>query len=194
MSNRIIAIGRQFGSGGRTIGKKVAERLGIPCYDNEILERMAMESGFTKEYVKEQSEFSASRNWFSHAFYAGEFNSTSYQDDLWALQHRIIQELAEQGPCVFVGFCSEYILRNHDNCLRVFIHADMDQRAKRIVEQYGETSESPEKRIKDKDRRRAAYYQYYTGLKWGSSKNYHITLNSGTMGIDQCVDILTQMY
>ena len=194
MSNRIIAIGRQFGSGGRTIGKKVAEKLGIPCYDNEVLERMAMESGFTKEYVKEQSEFSASRNWLSHAFYTGEFKGNTYQDDLWGLQHRIIQELAAQGPCVFVGFCSEYILRKHDNCLRVFIHADMEKRAKRIVEQYGETSETPEKRIKDKDRRRAAYYQYYTGLKWGASKNYHLTLNSGTLGIDQCVEILTQLY
>ena len=194
MSNRIIAIGRQFGSGGRTIGKRVAEKLGIPCYDNEVLERMAMESGFTPEYVKEQSEFSASRNWLSHAMFAGNFTGNSYQDELWAIQNKIIHELAEQGPCVFVGFCSEYILRKHDNCLRVFIHADMAKRAKRIVQQYGETADAPEKRLKDKDRRRATYYQYYTGMKWGSSKNYHLTLNSGTLGIDECVDIQTRLY
>ena len=194
MSNRIIAIGRQFGSGGRTIGKKVAEKLGIPCYDNEVLERMAIESGYAPEYLREQTEHAASRNWFSHALTAGIFTGNSYQDDLWALQNRIIHELAEQGPCVFVGFCSEYILRKHDNCLRVFIYADEEKRAKRIVEQYGETSEAPEKRLHDKDRRRAAYYQYYTDLKWGSAKNYHISLNSGTLGIDKCVDILTNLY
>ena len=194
MSNRIIAIGRQFGSGGRTIGKKLAEKLGIPCYDNEVLERMALESGYAPEYLKEQTEFAARRNQFAHALNAGFFTGNSYQDDLWTLQNRIIHELAEQGPCVFVGFCSEYILRKHDNCLRAFIYADMDFRTKRIVEQYGETDETPEKRIKDKDRRRAAYYQYYTDLKWGASKNYHLSLNSGTLGIDACVDILANLY
>ena len=194
MSNRIIAIGRQFGSGGRTIGKKLAEKLGIPCYDNEVLERMALESGYAEGYLRERAEFAVSRNQFNHAMNAGFFAGNSYQDDLWALQNRIIQELAARGPCVFVGFCSEYILRKHDNCLRVFIYADPDFRAKRIVEQYGETDEAPEKRIKDKDRRRAAYYQYYTDLKWGVSKNYHLSLNSGTLGIDACVDILANLY
>jgi cytidylate kinase len=193
MSNRIIAIGRQFGSGGRTIGKKVAEKLGIPCYDNEVLERMAMESGFVPEYLKEQTELAGSRNWFTHALSAGTFTG-AYKDDLWALQNKIIRDLAEQGPCVFVGFCSEYILRKHDNCLRAFIYADTEFRAKRIVEQYGETDVAPEKRLKEKDRRRAAYYQYYTDLTWGASKNYHISLNSGTLGIDRCVDILTKLY
>ena len=194
MSNRIIAIGRQFGSGGRTIGKKVAENLGIPCYDNEILEQMARESGYTPEYVKEQTERPGGWNWLSHAMYVNNFTGNPYQDDLWSIQNKIIKELAEQGPCVFVGFCAEYILRKHDNCLRVFIHADMDSRAKRIVEQYGETSETPEKRLRDKDRRRATYYQFYTDLKWGASENYHITLNSGELGIDKCIDILTRLY
>ena len=194
MSNRIIAIGRQFGSGGRTIGKQVAERLGIPCYDDQVLERIAQESGFTPEFIQAQTEHTARRSLFAHVLSGTDYTGASYRDDLWALQNKIIQDLAEQGPCVFVGFCSEYILRKHDNCLRVFIHADMDKRAKRIVEQYGETDETPEKRIKDKDRRRATYYQYYTDLKWGDAKNYHITLNSGTMGIDGCVDILTRLY
>ena len=194
MSNRIIAIGRQFGSGGRTIGKKLAERLGIPCYDNEIMERMAQESGYAPEFLKEQTENAGRRNMWAHAFTAGNFTVNSYQDDLWVLQNKIVKELAEQGPCVFVGFCSEYILRDHDNCLRAFIYADLDKRAKRVVEQYGESSVAPEKRVKDKDHSRAAYYQYYTDLTWGSAKNYHISLNSGTMGIDKCVDILEQLY
>lgn len=194
MSYRIIAIGRQFGSGGRTIGKKVAERLGIPCYDDQVLERMALESGFVPEYLQEQTEKAAKRNRFAHVLTAGMFMGNSYQDDLWALQNKIIHELAEQGPCVFVGFCSEYILRKHDNCLRAFIYADLDKRAKRVVEQYGETDVAPEKRVKEKDRNRAAYYQYYTDLTWGAAKNYHISLNSGTMGIDACVDILASLY
>lgn len=194
MSHRIIAIGRQFGSGGRTIGKRVAEKLGIPCYDDQVLERMALESGLVPEYLKEQTEKAASRNRFSHVLTAGMFMGNTYQDDLWALQNKIIHELAEKGPCVFVGFCSEYILRKHDNCLRAFIYADLDKRAKRIVEQYGETDTAPEKRVKDKDRNRAAYYQYYTDLKWGAAKNYHISLNSGTLGIDACVDILANLY
>ena len=194
MSNRIIAIGRQFGSGGRTIGKKVAERLGIPCYDDEVLERMAKESGYAADYLKDQTENGAGRTWWSHALYAGTFTGNSYRDELWELQNKIIWELAEKGPCVFVGFCSEYILRKHDNCLRAFIYADLDKRAKRVVEQYGETSEAPEKRVKDKDYRRATYYQYYTDLKWGAAKNYHLSLNSGTLGIDACVEILVDLY
>ena len=194
MSYRIIAIGRQFGSGGRTIAKKVAEELGIPCYDDEILERMAVESGYAPEYLKEQTENAGWQNWLSHALTALTFTGNSYQDDLWTLQNKIIWELAEQGPCVFVGWCSEYILRKHDNCLRAFIYADLDKRAKRIVEQYGETDVAPEKRVKEKDGRRKKYYEYYTDLTWGAAKNYHISLNSGTMGIDTCVEILKRLY
>lgn len=194
MSHRIIAIGRQFGSGGRTIAKQVAQRLGVPCYDDEILERMAIESGYAPEYLKEQTEKAGWQNWLSHALTAMSFTGNSYQDDLWTLQNKIIHDLAEQGPCVFVGFCSEYILRKHDNCLRAFIYADLEKRAQRVVEQYGETNVAPEKRVKEKDRHRAAYYQYYTDLTWGAAKNYHISLNSGTMGIDACVDILTKLY
>ena len=178
----------------RALIEENAEKLGIPCYDDQILERMALESGMVPEYLKEQTEMAATRNRFTHVLTSGMFMGNSYQDDLWTLQNKIIHELAEQGPCVFVGFCSEYILRKHDNCLRAFIYADMDFRTKRIVEQYGETDETPEKRIKDKDRRRAAYYQYYTDLKWGASKNYHLSLNSGTLGIDACVDILANLY
>ena len=194
MSNRIIAIGRQFGSGGRTVGKLVAQNLGIPCYDDEILERMAQESGYTKEFIQDQTEYSAQRNLLNHALSTNLFVGSIYRDDLWAAQNRIIHELAAKGPCVFVGFCSEYILRKHDNCLRAFIHADMAYRAKRIVEQYGETTDAPEKRLKDKDRRRAAYYQYYTELKWGATENYHLTLNSGVLGIEKCAEILTNLY
>lgn len=108
----------------------------------------------------------------------------SNADYLWKIQYQIITDLAEKGPCVIVGRCADYILRDKADCLRVFIHADMDFRAKRIVEVYGEREESPQQRLKDKDKRRAAYYRFYTDLKWGSAQNYDITLNSATLGIE----------
>lgn len=107
---------------------------------------------------------------------------------------RLITELAEKGSCVIVGRCADYILRDKADCLRVFIHADMAFRAERIVSIYGERKESPEERIKDKDKRRAAYHRFYTDMKWGKAQNYDITLNSGTLGIDKCVEIIKSLY
>lgn len=194
MSNRIITISRQFGSGGRTIGRELASKLGIPCYDAELLEKMAEESGFAKEYIEEQSEYAPGAHWLSNVFSGRDYNGHSYQDDLWIIQQKIITELAEKESCVIVGRCADYILKDKADCLRVFIHADMEDRAKRIVEQYGERSDSPEKRLRDKDKRRASYYQFYTDMKWGAAENYHITLNSGALGIEKCIEILAGLY
>jgi cytidylate kinase len=192
--NRIITISREFGSGGRTIGRQTAMRLNIPCYDAELIEKIAQESGFSKEYIQEQGEYAASGNWLANAFSGRDRNGHSYQDDLWAIQQKVILELAAKGPCVIVGRCADYILRDQADCLRVFIHADMAARAKRIVEQYGERTDSPEQRLRDKDKRRAAYYQIYTDTKWGDVGNYDITLNSGVLGIDKCVELLAELY
>jgi cytidylate kinase len=192
--NRIITISREFGSGGRTIGRQTAMRLNIPCYDAELIEKIAQESGFSKEYIQEQGEYAASGNWLANAFSGRDRNGHSYQDDLWAIQQKVILELAAKGPCVIVGRCADYILRDQADCLRVFIHADMAARAKRIVEQYGERTDSPEQRLRDKDKRRAAYYQIYTDTKWGDVGNYDITLNSGVLGIDKCAELLVELY
>ena len=194
MSNRIITISREFGSGGRTIGKELAAKLGIPCYDSELIEKIAEQSGFAKEYIAERGEYAAGGSWFSQAFADRDHKGHSYQDDLWALQRKIITELAEKESCVIVGRCADYILKDKADCLRVFIHSDLKSRSKRIVEQYGERDDAPEKRLKDKDKRRAAYYQFYTDMKWGNVHNYHITLNSGELGIEKCVDILAGLY
>ena len=102
--------------------------------------------------------------------------------------------MAEKGPCVIVGRCADYILRDEADYLRVFIYADMEKRAERIVSVYGEQADSPEKRLRDKDKRRAAYYQYYTDTKWGKTQNYDITLNSGTIGLDRCAQIIASLY
>lgn len=188
MKNRVITISREFGSGGRTIGKRVAEELGIPCYDNELLTKIAQDSGFNKDYIQETGEYAPGgflSNTFSHRG-----TSPNNADYLWQIQYKIISELAEKGPCVVVGRCADYILKDKADCLKIFIHADMAFRAKRIVEVYGEREQSPEQRIRDKDKRRAAYHRFYTDMKWGHAQNYDLTLNSGTLGIDRCVDII----
>ena len=192
MKNRVITISREFGSGGRTIGKRVAAELALPCYDNELLQKIAAESGFQESYIKETGE-DAPGGFLSNAFSHRGF-SPNNADYLWQIQYRIISELAEKGPCVIVGRCADYILRDKADCLRVFIHADLEFRAQRIVQEYGEREESPQQRLRDKDKRRAAYHRFYTDMKWGRAQNYDITLNSGTLGLDQCVKIITSLY
>ena len=192
MSNRIITISREFGSGGHTVGKKVAERLGIPCYDNELIQKIAEQSGFVEEYIKEEGEHVPQSSWLASAFTGWNWNGPSNQDLLWTIQRNIILELAEKESCVIVGRCADFILRDK-NCLRVFIHASMQKRAVRIVNEYGERREAPEQRLKSKDKRRASYYRFYTDMKWGQSQNYHIALDSGELGLDKCADIICSL-
>lgn len=192
MKNRVITISREFGSGGRTIGKRVAEELKIPCYDNELLMEIAKESGCQENYVQEAGEY-ASGGFLSNVF-SHQGSSPNNADYLWQIQYRIISELAEKSPCVIVGRCADYILQDKADCLKVFIHADIAFRAERIVKVYGEREESPEQRIRDKDKRRAAYHRFYTDMKWGHAQNYDLTLNSGTLGIDRCVEIIKGIY
>ena len=192
MKNRVITISREFGSGGRTIGKKVAEKLGIPCYDQEMIQKIVEQSGFAEEYIKTEGEY-ISGGWLSNVFSSRAWGSTN-QDQIWLMQYRIITELAEKGPCVIVGRCADAILRDKASCLRVFIHASMEHRANRIVQEYGERDASPEQRLKEKDKCRAAYYRFYTDMKWGYAPNYHISLDSGEWGIEKCVDMIVDLY
>ncbi|MDO4345379.1 MAG: cytidylate kinase-like family protein [Eubacteriales bacterium] len=194
MSGRIITISREFGSGGRTIGKETAAKLGIPCYDQELIEKIVLETGLDAEYIKEQGEYASHRSRLANAFAARDTRGMSMQDHLWQTQYQIILQLAEQGACVIVGRCADYILRGRAPVLPVFIHASREYRAKRIVEVYGERRESPEKRLKDKDERRKAYYQHYTDMEWGNAANYYVALDSGALGIETCTDIITQIY
>lgn len=194
MKTRVITISREFGSGGRTVGKKTAELLGIPCYDQEVIEKVAQESGFAKEYIKERGEYTPYGGWFAQALTGRSARGTSPQDDLWVIQRNVILDLAQKGSCVIVGRCADYILRDEADLLKAFIYADMEKRAERIVRLYGETSEAPIKRLKDKDKRRAAYYNFYTDTQWGSVHSYHISLDSGALGIDKCAEILAGLY
>ena len=158
--NHIITISREFGSGGRTVGKKVAEQLGIPCYDSELIQKIAEESGFAENYVKEAGEYTPG-GFLASALSNRAFGPTN-EDILWEIQCRVISELAEKGPCVIVGRCADYILQDKAKCLKGFIHA--------------------------------AYHRFYTNMKWGYAQNYHITLDSGELGIDKCADIIADLY
>jgi cytidylate kinase len=192
--SKIITISREFGSGGRTIGRKVAEKLGIPCYDQEIIEKIAQQSGFCEEFIREKGEYASSGSKFFNALSASYANGLSMQDKLWIEQERVITEIAQKEDCVIIGRCADVILQGKADCLKVFIHASIQKRAERVEKLYGLREESTERRLKDKDKRRKAYYQYYTDSEWGVANNYHLCLNSGELGIDKCVEIIASAY
>ena len=197
MEKKIITISREFGSGGRTIGHQVAEALGIPFYDKELVEQVALESGFAPKYVEEHGEHSPGKSILSYAFTShgvpGTMNGLSTADFLWSIQCSVILQLAEQGPCVIVGRNADYILKDRPDVLHAFIYADKDFRAERIVRLYGESEESPQTRLNEKDRRRKANYQHYTGRNWGEAQNYDISLNTSVLGIEKCTEILVSL-
>jgi len=194
MGNKIITISREFGSGGRTIGKLAAEKLGIPCYDHEIIEKIAEESGLAKEYIQERGEYMPSSSWIANALSARSIGGLANEDQLWSSQCKVILDLAQKGPCVIVGRCADHILRDDYELLTVFIHAPAEKRAERVVRVYGDSDVSIEKRIRDKDKRRKAYYQLYTDTEWGVANNYDICLDSASIGIEKCAEILVDLY
>ena len=197
MEKKIITISREFGSGGRTVGRMIAERLGIPFYDKELVDQVALESGFAPNFVEEHGEHSPGRSLFSYAFIPqgvpGVMNGLSTADFLWNIQCSVILQLADKGPCVIVGRNADYILKDRPDVLHAYIYADMDQRADRIVRLYGESEKSPQTRLQEKDKRRAVNYHHYTGRTWGAAENYDICLNTGKIGIEATVDMIVAL-
>ena len=197
MKYNIITISRQFGSGGRTVGHMVAEKLGIPFYDKELVEHIALESGFAPHFVEEHGEHAPGKTIFSYAFAShgvpGVMNGLSTADFLWNIQCSTILQLADKGPCVIVGRNADYILKDRKDVLHTYIHADMDYRADRIVRLYGESEKSPLARLQEKDKRRSLNYQHYTGRTWGDADNYDISLNTGVVGIERAARIILDL-
>ncbi len=197
MEKKIITISREFGSGGRTIGRAIAERLGIPFYDKELVDQIALESGFAPKFIEENGEHAPGKSRLSYVFASqgvpGIMNGLSTADFLWSIQCSVILQLAEQGPCVIVGRNADYILKDRKDVLDVFIHADMDYRADRIVRLYGESEKSPVARLQEKDKRRQINYQHYTGRVWGNANNYDLCLNSAVLGEENCVDMIVNL-
>ncbi len=191
----IINSSREFGSGGHSIGELVAKKLNIPFYDGEIVTRVASESGYAKEMIEEQGEYtSPSSKWFDISS-ASAMYFQSPQDEIFLSQRKVILDYAAKGPCVIVGRCSDYILRTEGiPCINVFIHSDMEHRTRRIIERYGEIEHvDARKRLEKKDKQRKTYYRYYTDRVWGDYRNYDLALDSGTLGEDLCVDLICEV-
>ena len=194
MAYTIVTISRQFGSGGRSIGKKLAEKLGFAYYDKELVKQVSLATGFAPEYIEEKGEYAQSRSRLSYLFItagtAGVMNGMTAADYLYTMQRKVILDLAEKGNCVIVGRCADYILRERKDVLNAFIHAPKPYRAERIVRLYGESEQTPMKRLDDKDGKRRINYEHFTGRAWGASENYDISLNTESIGEDTCVELL----
>ncbi|MBQ8080638.1 MAG: cytidylate kinase-like family protein [Clostridia bacterium] len=184
---RVVTISREFGAGGHSLGKMVAEQLGIAFYDQQIIERAVAETGFSPEFVKEAGEYASTTHSFlfnlalSHSVSAAAGDLSNY-DKIYIVQARIIRELADKAPCVIVGRCADYVLRDREDCFNVFVHADRETRARRVLEVYGEIEgKSIEERLDEKDKKRRLYYKHYTDRDWGILQNYHLTVNTGVI-------------
>lgn len=193
MKKQIITISREFGSGGRKIGKRVADRLGISFYDKDIIAKVAEETGFSEKFIEKKGEYSPVKNIFAYAFVGRDSSGTSIDDYLYAAQQKIILEIAQKEPCVIVGRCADYILRDREDCLNVFIHGEQAEKIERVMRLYEKSKEGAIKMMKDMDKKRSINYNYYTDREWGMVKNYAVTLNSSILGYDKCVDAIIEL-
>ena len=193
-NNTIITISRQYGSGGRLIGQKLAERLGIPFYDKELITLAAEESGFAEHLFEKNDRNITNSLLYSLSMYGNTMGlyDMPLNDKLFIAQSKTIQNVAEKGPCVIVGRCADYVLRNMPNVLNVFIHSDMESKIRRVVEDYGVESDNVVELINKTDKRRANYYNYYTGQKWGRLENFDLTVDSSKLGIDGTAEFIAQ--
>ena len=190
----VITLERQFGSGGLEIGKKVADKLGIPCYNKEILQQAAEKCNVPEEYLECMQE-EVSKSFFYKLSLASKSvkkidNIISKSNILYNEIVKIINKMASSGSCVIIGRCADFILRDLDSCFHTFIYADMESRIKRVIEEYGVSPGSAEYIIKKNDKRRESFYSGNTGHTWGLKEHYNICLNSGKFGVENCSDII----
>jgi cytidylate kinase len=195
--NKIITISRQYGSGGREIGAKLADRLGIPFYDNELITRAAKESGFAEAAFENAEKKATNSLLYSIAMgmnaYGNQdigFTHLSLDDQIYLAQSNVIRKVAKEGPCVIVGRCADYILRDYENVVHIFIWADLAFRKDRAVRLYQLPENKAEEEILKSDKRRANYYNYHASEKWGRAENYHLSIKSDYVGIDNAVDLI----
>ena len=201
MSSRtVITIARQYGSGGREIGEMLAKKLNVPYYDKELIALAAKKSGLSEEVFRQADERATSSLLYSLVMgtygYGGGvagMNDMPINDKLFLIQADIIRKAAEEGACVIVGRCADYILKDNPDAFHIFVHAAPAFRADRIVRLYGESEKKPEERLDDKDTRRKVNYKHFTGREWGRCQNYHLSLDSGIIGIQRCVDIISEL-
>ena len=192
MTKRIITISREFGSGGRFIGEEVAKKLGIAYYDKNIINEIAEKSGLSPEYVLENAELSPKKGLFAYAFAGRDITGKSVEDLVYEAQRKVILELAEKESCVIIGRNADYILKDRDDVLNVFIHGDAPEKIQRITRLYNVEEQKAVKMMVDIDKRRMANYNFYTNQKWGKADNYTLCLNSSQLGYDRCEKIIME--
>lgn len=190
--HKIITISRQYGSGGRIVGKLLAERLGIPFYDNEIISLAAEKTGLSKECFINAEETSTGNLLLSLTTLTPSVESFGLplNEKIFLVQSQVIKEVAEKGSCVIVGRSADYILSETENCINVFLQADLKDRINRAVAQYDLPEKNAEAAVIKTDKRRANYYNYFTGLKWGAADNYDLILNTSRMELEKIVDVI----
>ena len=187
MSNiPVITISREYGSGGRAIGERLAKELGIPFYNKELILMAAKESGLSEEYIKKTEQIKSTS--FLYGLYMGA-QQLPMNDQIFLVQSTIIRQIAEEGPCVIVGRCADYVLRERKDLLNVFIHAPLEYRAQRAREVYEKQAGNMEDFVKKKDKKRASFYNYFSQNKWGDARHYHLAISS-EYGVDFAVSVI----
>ena len=192
MVKRIITISREFGSGGRFIGEEVAKKLGISYYDKNIINQIAEESGLSPDYIQESAELSPKKGLFAYAFAGRDITGKSLEDMVYEAQRKVILELADKESCVIIGRNADFILKDRDDVLNVFIHGDMPEKIQRISRLYHVGEKEAVKMMADTDKRRMTNYNFYTDQNWGKASNYTLCLNSSQLGYDRCEKIIME--
>ena len=192
MAKRIITISREFGSGGRFIGEEVAKKLGIAYYDKSIIGQIAEKSGLSQEYIQESAELAPKKGLFAYALAGRDITGRSVEDMVYEAQRKVILGLAEKEPCVIIGRNADYILKDRDDVLNVFIHGDMPEKIQRISHLHNVDEKEAVKMIADTDKRRMTNYNFYTEQKWGKASNYTLCLNSSELGYGRCEKIIME--
>ena len=192
MAKRIITVSREFGSGGRFIGEEVAKKLGIAYYDKNIISQIAEKSGLAPEYIQESAELSPKKGLFAYALAGRDITGKSVEDMVYEAQRKVILELADKEPCVIIGRNADYILKDRDDILNIFIHGDMPEKIQRITRLYKVKVQEAVKMMADTDKRRMTNYNFYTEQKWGKASNYTLCLNSSQLGYGRCEAIIIE--
>lgn len=198
-TSSIITIGREFGSGGRQIGQEVANYFGIKCYDKELLEHAASDSGICKELFEHHDEkptnsflYSLVMDTYSFGYSSAGFNEMPMNHKIFLAQFDAIKKLAGEGPCVMVGRCADYALADWPDCFSVYVHADMDARIRRIAQKYSLSDKKAKDMITKTDKSRSSYYNYYTNKKWGDAQSYHLCVDSSKLGVENTAKVIIQ--
>ncbi len=192
--NKIITISRQYGSGGREIGSRVAKELGIPFYDNALIQLAAEESGFSAEHFRDYDKYA--NNSFLYSLVRG-FQYHQHTTGMWSLedtiymtQAKVIREIAEKGPCIIIGRCADYVLSDNPNLIKIFVYGDFNARVKRAIELGEVTPDKAEEEVRNKDKRRQNYYNYHADTRWGEASNYNLCIDSSFCGIEKAASLV----